>query len=150
MPFPWNGEACDNAAMSLLLILLSCRGVPEPTEETGYLPDTGADPVGETGADSGSDSAGDTSGETGEDSGADSATDSATDSGGDSGADSGLSASDADGDGYYSGSGVSTSIRDCNDADSTIRQGAGEIIDDGIDQDCDLGDRCYDDDDDDG
>ncbi|HKQ48930.1 MAG TPA: putative metal-binding motif-containing protein [Phycisphaerae bacterium] len=39
---------------------------------------------------------------------------------------------------------------DCNDADIAIHPGATEIIDDGIDQDCSGGDRCYHDADGDG
>ncbi|HMV69298.1 MAG TPA: MopE-related protein, partial [Myxococcota bacterium] len=39
---------------------------------------------------------------------------------------------------------------DCNDAIVTIHPGAAEVVDDAIDQDCDGGDMCWDDDDDDG
>lgn len=57
---------------------------------------------------------------------------------------------DADGDGYYTGSGVSSSVRDCNDADASIYPTATEVVDDGIDNNCDNSERCYDDDDNDG
>lgn len=43
---------------------------------------------------------------------------------------------DFDGDGFF----LST---DCNDADANIFPGAVEIVADGIDQDCNLGDLCY-------
>ncbi|MFH1468515.1 MAG: MopE-related protein [Pseudomonadota bacterium] len=74
---------------------------------------------------------------------------------------------DGDGDGYLDTSGVtvasadlgcsgageggaSTPTTDCDDADASVHPGATEGVADGVDQDCDGGDLCYDDDDDDG
>lgn len=58
--------------------------------------------------------------------------------------------SDEDGDGYFTGSGVATASRDCDDTNAAISPGATEIIADGIDNDCNGTERCYDDDDNDG
>ncbi|MFN4253787.1 MAG: right-handed parallel beta-helix repeat-containing protein, partial [Saprospiraceae bacterium] len=52
---------------------------------------------------------------------------------------------DADDDGYQACTGF-----DCNDNDAAINPGATEIVDDGIDQNCDGGDLCYKDADNDG
>ena len=74
---------------------------------------------------------------------------------------------DADGDGYAAEGGVSVSstdldcvdrgeatgvtpATDCDDADATVNPGAVEVVADGIDEDCDAAELCYDDDDDDG
>lgn len=58
--------------------------------------------------------------------------------------------SDEDGDGYFTGAGVSSSSRDCDDTNSAISPGATEIVADGVDNDCNGSERCYDDDDNDG
>jgi MYXO-CTERM domain-containing protein len=59
---------------------------------------------------------------------------------------------DADGDGYGASS-VSGSVSvgsDCDDAEANINPGEAEGVGDGVDQDCDGGERCYVDDDGDG
>lgn len=55
---------------------------------------------------------------------------------------------DADGDGYYLGGGYGD--YDCNDADYYVNPGMSETVGDGIDQNCDGAESCYDDDDNDG
>ncbi|MFZ5475325.1 MAG: MopE-related protein [Myxococcota bacterium] len=57
---------------------------------------------------------------------------------------------DADGDGYYVGGGVSSSSADCDDDDATVNPGATEIPDDAVDNNCNNYESCYDDDDNDG
>jgi MYXO-CTERM domain-containing protein len=57
---------------------------------------------------------------------------------------------DTDGDGYFRGSGVSASLRDCDDDDALINPGVTDTVDDGIDNNCDGSESCWDDDDDDG
>ncbi|MFN7145195.1 MAG: MopE-related protein, partial [Myxococcota bacterium] len=57
---------------------------------------------------------------------------------------------DADGDGYSAGAGVASASRDCNDDDPLVNPGVTDTIDDGIDNNCDGQERCYDDDDNDG
>jgi hypothetical protein len=48
------------------------------------------------------------------------------------------------------GEAIASDIYDCNDADASVYPGAPEIVVDGIDQDCDGGDACFADADDDG
>ncbi len=72
---------------------------------------------------------------------------------------------DGDADGYHAGVtaasadndcddagelGASASSGDCDDADATIHPGATEVVADGVDQDCDGGETCFVDADDDG
>ncbi|MDP2306417.1 MAG: MopE-related protein [Pseudomonadota bacterium] len=59
----------------------------------------------------------------------------------------GASVADADGDGYVAGS---AATEDCDDTNAAVHPGATEIVADGIDQDCDDAETCYDDDDNDG
>ena len=54
---------------------------------------------------------------------------------------------DADGDGYYPGSGTAD---DCDDTDENIHPGATETTGDEVDYNCDGAETCYDDDDNDG
>jgi hypothetical protein len=68
----------------------------------------------------------------------------------------GIAASDAtavassDGDCTDSGEAIAAGEWDCDDTDSSIYPGATEVVTDGIDQDCDGGDACYADEDNDG
>lgn len=55
-----------------------------------------------------------------------------------------LAIRDADGDGFIGG------LEDCDDGAFDVRPGAGEITANGVDEDCDGGDRCYGDADGDG
>ena len=57
---------------------------------------------------------------------------------------------DYDGDGYGETDDAGTGFVDCDDGDNTVYPGAMEVIGDGIDQDCDTFESCYEDFDQDG